>query len=466
VLTPMQHQLDAVNIAKQHPRYAFFWDCGTGKTIAMLMVCEKLGGRTLVLAPKSILRAAWAEDAKLFPDLRVTIAWSTKKTERLKLIHDPEADIVVTNYETFKRNYREFLASGFQRLIVDESSKLKCPDTQITKSVHLFCECETTKSVYLLSGTPAPNNPTEYWGQLKCLYPTLAPYYKFCYSYFKPLKRKYGEKTFTIGWDYLENKKDAFLDGLKKCSWSMSKEEAVDLPAQTDEIRDVTLSKDERTAYETMRKQLIVQFNNGELVGATTQSRLIKLRQLTGGLMYHGEDRVSETGSSKINELLAVLAEIGDKQVVIWAEFTADIDRIHSNLSQLGDTAIIDGRTKDAGNIVSSFQGGFWKYLICQPQAAGHGITLTAASYAIYYNTGFSYENHKQSRDRIHRKGQHDPCTYYYLVASDTCDWPILQTLRNKQSVSENTMEILGIKQGSEKQCSGTNIETNCGNPA
>ena len=83
--------------------------------------------------------------------------------------------------------------------------------------------------------------------------------------------------------------------------------------------------------------------------------------------------------------------------------------------------------------------------LVCHPAAAGHGITLTAASYAIYYSMDFSYERYQQSRDRIHRKGQTRPCTYYHIVADGTVDESILWAVRNKAKMSDAVLRMIGL---------------------
>ena len=107
---------------------------------------------------------------------------------------------------------------------------------------------------------------------------------------------------------------------------------------------------------------------------------------------------------------------------------------------------VIDGRTKDASVLIERFQGGDLDCLVCHPAAAGHGITLTAASYAIYYSMDFSYERYKQSKDRIHRKGQTRPCTYYHIIADGTADESILWAVRNKAKMSDAVLRMLGDK--------------------
>lgn len=105
---------------------------------------------------------------------------------------------------------------------------------------------------------------------------------------------------------------------------------------------------------------------------------------------------------------------------------------------------VIDGRTKDADVLISLFQDKELDCIICHPAAAGHGITLTSASYAIYYSMDFSYERYQQSRDRIHRKGQTRPCTYYHLIAESTADESILWAVRNKAKMSDAILKMLG----------------------
>ena len=140
----------------------------------------------------------------------------------------------------------------------------------------------------------------------------------------------------------------------------------------------------------------------------------------------------------------SLLDELGNEQVVIWVNFRAEIDLIASHLSKRGATyQVIDGRSSSNETSIADFQSKKLQYLVCQPAAAGHGITLTSACYAVYYSVDFSYERYQQSRDRIHRKGQERPCTYYHLIADNTTDESILWALRNKAKISDAVLRIL-----------------------
>ena len=77
---------------------------------------------------------------------------------------------------------------------------------------------------------------------------------------------------------------------------------------------------------------------------------------------------------------------------------------------------------------------------IGNPQAAGTGLTLTSAAYAIYETLNWRYDLYAQSLDRIHRIGQSSNVTYFQLLADDTIDLDILDRLQNKQQVASTLL--------------------------
>ena len=53
--------------------------------------------------------------------------------------------------------------------------------------------------------------------------------------------------------------------------------------------------------------------------------------------------------------------------------------------------------------------------LIIQPQAAAHGVTLTAANTIVWWGPTSSLETYAQANARVHRSGQTHPCTVVQL---------------------------------------------------
>jgi SNF2 family DNA or RNA helicase len=449
-----EHQAHAVDVARDEPRYLFAWDCGSGKTIALLAICKDRPMKTVVVCPKSIMSSAWVRDAENFPEMRVKVLGGLSPAKRdAALLED--WDIGVINFDQFKIVSKRLLEVGVRRLIVDESSKMKNPEADITAKLTAFAD--RMASVYLLSGTPAPNNVTEYFGQLRAIRPDIVGrmFWKWVYTIATPQKSKIWTKgpngraitkDVVSGWSQTQAQKDALEKQLRLCSWSMKKEDALDLPDQVDVVIRFQLD-DEWESYVSAVKALRVELNATDTVKIPAEAALMKLRQICGGFIID-QGISKQIGKTKIRELAEVLDSIGSEPVVIWAEFRHEIDAIAALCASRGESVeIIDGRTSsDAGEIAARFQAGKIQRLICQPQAAGHGITLTAARYAVYFSMGFSYETYKQSRDRIHRAGQSRKCTYFLLIAEDTVDEACLGCVRGKGKAADALIDVLRVR--------------------
>lgn len=468
-ITPFAHQLRFRDIARERSRFAFFADPGTGKTIGSLLIVADTAIKWLVVCPKSIMRSAWERDAKHFPAIRTRVIHGATPAKRRGEIHASDWDLAITTPETFRRHIDDFLAAGVHGLIVDESSKIKNHESKISRAVIDFAD--RIQCCYLLSGTPAPNNGTEYWPQLRALSPDAAgrSYWGWVNTRFIPIKRaiyRNGKRLEIVtGYRQSPQQADALIEELRAWSWSLKKEDCLDLPAKMDQEIYVELSTDEWQAYDAAETQTTRELTSGEQVNMTkAKNALMKLRQIVGGTVPIEGQRLT-LGSSKLDALGELLDELGPAEpVIVWCEFTADIDRVAAYIQDRGETvATIDGRTSGkAHETAAAFQARTLHRIVAHPAAAGHGITLTAASYAIYYSWSFSYEQHQQSRDRIHRAGQTRPCTYYYLVAeipeqhalkdaegnpeTATVDSAMLRVVRRKATAAEAIRDLLKIE--------------------
>ena len=440
-LIPMTHQIKMAELGRNNKRWGHWLEPGTGKTIGTLMIVEEHPIKTVVVCPKSVMKAAWVTDCEnFFPHLSIACCWANSKKKRMKLIEGDQL-ISVINIDLFKKHRQDFINNGVRRLVFDESSMGKNHKAQRTKAIIEFAD--QMESVHLLSGIPAPNCPTEYYTQIRAINKHIfgPSFYGFAARYFYPVTRPIHGKDVITGYKIRTDRASEFYEKLESCSWSLAKEDAIDLPPKTDVLRLVDLDPKDRATYDTIYAGMVAEME-GEILSPSAQAKAMKLRQICNGFYYRGEETLFTHKNPKLLELGNLLDELGREQVIIWRSFVAEKDILSTFLAKRGATYMaIDSSNSD--ECIKAFQAGDVQYLLCNPDSVGHGITITAASYAIYYSLGHSYDKHSQSKDRNYRVGQTRPCTYYYLLADNTIEKHILWLVRNKAKLSDAILRML-----------------------
>lgn len=427
----MAHQAEAGRIGLKEPRFGFFDDTGTGKCCCGIELVKQKKIKTLVVCKLSLIVNAWMADcAKFAPELRVANLWALKGKKV------PDHDIGIINYEQFRTSHKKL--TGYKMVLGDESSTCKDARSQTTKAMIAYCD--NVPYVYLFSGTPAPNNELEYWSQMRIIDPLLLGHSFYTFRNHYCFSTGYGGYQ----WKMQENKREEFLEKIGQKSRVVRKEDVLDLPERTFNLRSVQLSRAEMDAYLEMERNMILEVEGQECLAANAAAKIMKLRQGASGFFYDSEGKAIVYGQAKADALMDLLEEIGNHQVIIWTQFHHEADEIQA---RLGINAVrVDGTVTSQNqkdNMVQAFIIGQVQYLISHPASLGHGVTLTNCSYAIYFSQSHSYELDYQSRDRIYRKGQKNACTYYYLVAEGTVDATIQRALDKKQDAAQAVFDYL-----------------------
>ena len=168
----------------------------------------------------------------------------------------------------------------------------------------------------------------------------------------------------------------------------------------------------------------------------------MKLREITSGFVYKKDENVTTFKSNKENTLSEVLDEIGDNQVIIWCQFQHEIETLAKKFNGVGLTS----KTKNRDDVIRDFRDGKIKYLFTHPQLLGKGLTFVNCTYNVYYSLSYSYEEFKQSQDRIHRIGQTNKCTYIVLQANNTIEERIYDCLTRKKNAVDELYNEIGFK--------------------
>jgi SNF2 family DNA or RNA helicase len=175
-----------------------------------------------------------------------------------------------------------------------------------------------------------------------------------------------------------------------------------------------------------------------EILADNPLSRLIKLRQMCAGYIST-EQGIIEVKSEKIQILEEIIDSYqAEKKLVIFAEFKYSISQISKLLrTKHIKFVILDGDQKDK-MIWRQFQEDKTiRIIVCQYQTANAGIDLFASDTIIYYEPTTRSITLEQSRDRIHRSGQKNTCSYIHLLTKGTVEIDIYRALLGYQDFSE-----------------------------
>lgn len=432
------------------------FEMGCGKTLTTIAVAGALYNlgkidRVLVVAPTSVC-SVWPHDLNQF----ATFPWEARvllgdKKKRLKALNELESwpfkalRIAVINYESTHRDgIFEALAAYKPDLIVcDESQRIKNPSAAQSKALHKLGDAAPFRMI--LSGTPVQNNAVDLYSQYRFLDPAVygANFYAFKNRYC--IMGGYGQHQI-VGYRNM----DELVEKEHSVAYRVTKEECLDLPQQTFINRYVRFTDAEQAIYEQLRKSSFLELETGENVTATTiLTMYLRLMQLTGGFLTADEStRPKQVNTAKLDALADIVDDYvvdAGKKLVIFARFRAEIAAIENLLrlrkiqcgSIYGDVPM-----EERGKIVEDFQTNpDTKVFVAQIQTAGLGITLHAASTAVFYSYDYNYANYAQALARIHRIGQRLPVTYIHLVVDGSIDEKILAALENKEDMAKTVVD-------------------------
>lgn len=232
---------------------------------------------------------------------------------------------------------------------------------------------------------------------------------------------------------------------LDKFSFRVTKEQALDLPDKIYTTRGVSLTDEQLEYYVSLKNVAVALLEGGDLVSApAVMTQLLRLQQVLCGHVMTDDGELVEIPSRRIDALLDTIEEMQGK-IIIWSRFRYDIKKIAKVLKDKfgeGSAVTFFGDTTDneRQNAIESFERGEARFFVANPQTAGRGLTLNAATNVIYYSNDFNLETRMQSEDRCHRIGQHSKVLYVDLVCRGTVDVHIVKTLQGKIKISAATL--------------------------
>ena len=417
--SPMRHQKTTSEFFTMNKRAFCFNEQGTGKTASAIWAADYLMKnnyirRALVICPLSIMDSAWREDLFTFAMHRtVDIAYGAAKKRRE--IINSDVDFVIINYDGVEIVADDIANGGFDLIIVDEATHYKNVQTNRWKTLNKLIQPHTW--VWMMTGTPAAQSPMDAYGLAKLVNPKSVP--RFMGSF----RDQVMYKVTNFKWVPKPSATDIVFDALQPAI-RFTKEECLDLPELVYTTREVALTRQQEKYYKELKDKMIMQAAGEDVTAATAAVNMNKLLQISGGAVYaDSKDTIEFDIKHRYNVLREVIVE-SSKKVIVFVPFKHTIAILTDKLR--GDninTEVISGSVPAAKRteIFKAFQedkDGI-QVLVIQPQAAAHGVTLTAANTIVWWGPTSSVETYAQANARIHRAGQDHKCTVVQLQGSD-----------------------------------------------
>lgn len=480
-IPPWKHQLQAIERFKNATECGLLFEQGTGKTPTAINLCrhkylqnERILS-TFVMCPLTVVEN-WKREFLKHSYLKETDILCLKGSQQAR-IHDLDRYtakgkpfVCITNFESLNMLV---LLSRLEKwspeiAIIDESQKIKNISAKRTKHALLFAP--RAKFRCILSGTPIVDDLFDIFSQFLFL--------------------DNGE---TFGRDYHDFRKRFFVDwnaDMPKVNWfpdyrpregaiqainaliyqksmRVRKKDCLDLPPLvTQEIR-FTLDLDQQGAYTALLRDGLTYLIDGThtggavLEGKTPDGEVItadmaikkcqKLDQIASGFVTDDAGKVRRfKGNPRLKAFEDVISQIPvTEKVIVWANLRECYRQLRElftakKIPFVELTGETPAKDKDA-NIELFCTSPHVRFAIANAASVGVGVNLTAASYAIVYNLGYSWDLDDQLRARNYRGGSevHKKVTQINIVGENTLDEVKLCALAEKGNLSEAVLKYV-----------------------
>jgi len=414
-------------------------DPGTGKTRAVLDAHAILGGKTLVLAPLSILEAAWGEDISKFqPQIKYGVAYAKN---RAKIFEDDTNEMVITNFEAvnFLQKNPQY-CKQFNTIVIDEFTAFKNREAKRSKNLNKIISYFTNRIA--MSGTPNSNTILDIW------HPVFlvdggerlgSRFYAFRHQACTPKFNGFANE-----WIDKPGIEEAVANKLSDISIRFALSDCMDLPDNIVRTVNTKLTPNVQKQYKTLADESVLYTKSGTVNAVHAAARVKKLLQLVTGAVYDEDGVVQFVHQERYDIVMTLVAQRAHSLVAFnWKH---ERDALVEIAQKEGISyEVIDGSIKaeKRSDIVARYQAGQIKVLFCHPQSAGHGLTLTKASTVIWCSPTYNAEHYQQFNQRIYRAGQTQKTETILIQARNTWEPEVYKKLNTKLGRMENLLHIL-----------------------
>lgn len=441
--TPYEHQRMTAAFLTMHRKCLVLNEIGTGKTQSALWAADYLMGvgkvkKVLILSPLSTLERVWGDAIfkQFFHRKHVVLHGTAAKRKKLL---NTEADFYIINHDGFSIIADEAVGM-FDLVIVDEAAVLRNPSTSRYKHFKKWMARNPDTRLWLMTGTPTPNDPTDAWTLSQLVE---SPYATRTYTAFREqVMMKVGQWRFVPRPESVDIVKNILQPAVR-----YTRDECFDLPDTVVQTRKVELTPEQKKHYTTMMKRLVIEMQaEGTSISAVNEAvKVQKLVQIACGVAYTDDGQDFEVDCSpRVNAVKEVIEEAGEK-VIVFVPLTGTLNMLERELSKRWSVGVVNGAVsaKKRDQIFYDFQHSKDpRVLIAHPATMAHGLTLTAASTVVWYGPITSNEQYVQANGRVERIGKRHVSNVVHIEATDL-EYKMYHRLANKQKLQGLLLDLI-----------------------
>lgn len=360
---------------------------------------------------------------------------------KLDLTNDLSAEVFIYNYDIIEWRINEiqsiFKANQGKEIgfIVDEVHYLKQKKTKRYKAVKKILKDNKKVRFVGISGTPILNRPLEIIGLLQLWNTKVFNEYMFKEYFCKGQVKRFGVKVFT-NYDGANNL-EKLNNILKKIMMVRRKKIDVlkQLPAKNRQYIYI-----EECNYVEDRTQLKLQLEEMQNVESVNDLQCKKINAIA----ELSKLRVEAVKAKYTQALQFIENQLEtEKKIVVFCYHKEIIGMLLQDLEKYnavyisGDVAMNKRQTA----VDSFMQDESCRVFVGSIRACGVGLTLTAASTAVFVEFDWTAAGLVQAEDRIHRIGQNESVNIYYLVLNNSIEISISQMIDKKFKIEQGIVD-------------------------
>ncbi len=438
------YQIEAVDSIKDLEYAAIFHEQGLGKTKIAIDLMEywfqNRNIETVLIVTKKQLVKNWQDELDEHTYIKPTVL-TNKKRDNYYVLNTAQR-IVITNFETVeteKFRLKLWLKTRNVAVVIDESTKLKNPDSKLTQN--FFEIADLFKIRVIMTGTPIANRPYDMWAQVYFL--DKGKSLGMDFNEFKrntDLKNDLGDNE--IQKSLFEEAVSGIFEKIKSFTVRETKNSGIiKLPNKVYHTIISDFENEQLKMYTSAKEELEVLIQKDEVAKVDDESvslkRLLRLLQITSNPRMLNELYFGNSGKEKELDLLLKTIIDREEMVIVWSNFIENIEYFYDKYKEFGTSKVhgsmeIDERNRN----IDDFKKKRTKVLFATPQAAKEGLTLTVANNVVFYDRGFNLDDYLQAQDRIHRISQTKECNIYNIIMKDSVDEWIDKLLEAKQQAA------------------------------